>query len=260
MISDQDAGVKILDYEIRQCTSLEDYEACIELQRRIWQYDSLDLTPVRSFVIAGRSGGFTLGAFDGSGKLAGFAHALPAFDEKLNPYYYSNMLAIDERLQNAGLGMRLKLAQREHALQRGISLMAWTFDPLQSRNAYLNIHKLGGIVRKYLVNFYGHSSTSPLHRGLDTDRLFVEWWVGSERVPAALSGERRNDEPEAAIEIPRGIDEIKKRDFEEARRWQLKIRQEFQGFLADGLICAGFAADAAGGNSRYLFYKADILS
>jgi predicted GNAT superfamily acetyltransferase len=255
MVSEHEAGARTLEYEIRECTSLEDYVACIELQRRIWQYDNLDVTPLRSFVIARRSGGFTLGAFEGTGRLIGFAHALAAFDEKLNPYYYSNMLAIEQELQNAGLGVRLKQAQREQALKRGVSLMAWTFDPLQSRNAYLNLHKLGGIVRKYFMNFYGNTSTSPLHRGLDTDRLWVEWWVGSEQVAGALSGRRRSERPEAVVEVPRQIDEIKKREFAEAREWQLKIREEFQGCLANGLFCGDFEADAAGGNSRYLFYK-----
>jgi predicted GNAT superfamily acetyltransferase len=255
MASEYKAEVKTLDYIVRECTTLEDYAACIELQRNIWQYDNLDVTPIRSFVIARRSGGFTLGAFDRSGKLIGFVHALAAFDEKLNPYYYSNMLAIEQGLQNAGIGVKLKLAQRENALKKGVPLMAWTFDPLQSRNAYLNIHKLGGVVRKYILNFYGNYSTSPLHRGLDTDRLFVEWWVGSEHVRGALSGGRRSEQPEAVIEVPRHIEEIKKRDIEEARQWQLKIRIEFQHCLDDGLFCAGFEADAAGGNSRYLFYK-----
>jgi predicted GNAT superfamily acetyltransferase len=255
MTSEYIAEEKTLDYIVRECTTLEDYAACIELQRSIWQYDNLDVTPIRSFVIARRSGGFTLGAFDRSDRLIGFVHALAAFDEKLNPYYYSNMLAIEQGVQNAGIGVKLKLAQREYAMKRGVSLMAWTFDPLQSRNAYLNIHKLGGVVRKYLMNYYGNYSTSPLHRGLDTDRLFVEWWVSSEHVAGALSGGRRSERPEAVIEVPRHIEEVKKRDLEEARRWQLKIRSEFQNHLAEGLYCAGFAPDSAGGNSRYLFYE-----
>jgi predicted GNAT superfamily acetyltransferase len=255
MDSEYKAEVKTLDYNVRECTTLEDYKSCIELQRSIWQYDNLDVTPIRSFVIARRSGGFTLGAFDRSGRLIGFAHALAAFDENLKPYFYSNMLAIEPEFQNAGIGVRLKLAQREQTIKRGVSLMAWTFDPLQSRNAYLNIYKLGGVVRNYIVNYYGNQSTSVLHRGLDTDRLFVEWWVNSERVAGALAGENRIEEPVAAVEVPRHIGEIKKRDLEEARRWQLKIRSEFQNYLAEGLYCAGFEADAAGGNSRYLFYK-----
>jgi predicted GNAT superfamily acetyltransferase len=255
MASENKAEVEALDYNVRECTSLEDYRSCIELQRRIWQYDNLDVTPLRSFVIARRSGGFTLGAFEASGRMVGFVHALAAFDENLKPYFYSNMLAVEPQLQNAGIGGRLKMAQREHAIKRGISMMAWTFDPLQSRNAYLNIHKLGGVVRNYLVNYYGNESTSALHRGLDTDRLFVEWWVKSERVAGALAGGGRSSQPVAAVEVPRHIEEIKKRDLEEARRWQLKIRAEFQNHLAAGLYCAGFAPDSTGGNSRYLFTK-----
>jgi predicted GNAT superfamily acetyltransferase len=249
------AEEKPLDYIVRECTTLEDYKSCTEMHRRIWQYDDLDVNPLRSYVIARRSGGFTLGAFEGSGRMIGFVHALAAFDENLKPYFYSNMLAVEPQLRNAGIGVRLKMAQREHAMKRGISLMTWTFDPLQSRNAYLNICKLGGVVRNYLVNYYGNHSTSELHRGLDTDRLFVEWWVKSERVAGALAGRGRIERPVAAVEVPRQIEEIKKRDLEEARRWQLKIRTEFQNHLAEGLYCAGFAPDSAGGNSRYLFYE-----
>jgi predicted GNAT superfamily acetyltransferase len=258
MASEYKAEVETLGYNVRECTSLEDYKSCIELQRRIWQYDNLDVTPLRSFVIVKRSGGFTLGAFEESGRMVGFVHALAAFDENLKPYFYSNMLAVEPRSQNAGIGVRLKMAQREHAIKRGVTLMTWTFDPLQSRNAYLNIHKLGGVVRNYLVNYYGNQSTSALHRGLDTDRLFVEWWVNSERVAGALTGRGCLEKPAAVVEVPRHIEEVKKRDLEEARRWQLKIRSEFQNHLAEGLYCAGFAPDSAGGNSRYFFYKDDL--
>ncbi|MCI0338600.1 MAG: GNAT family N-acetyltransferase [Acidobacteria bacterium] len=247
------------EFTIRECTTLEDYAACIDLQRVVWQFDNLDITPLRSFVSARRNGGFTLGAFDKTGKLSGFAHALAAFDEKLMPYYYSNMLAVEPALQNAGIGIKLKLAQREHALKRGVSLMTWTFDPLQSRNAYLNIGKLAGVVRKYFVNYYGNQSTSALHRGLDTDRLFVEWWVNSVHVIDILSGKSRSERAEAALEVPRNIEVIKKRDIEEARHWQLKLRAGFQACLGEGLYCAGFEADPGGGNGRYLFFKNQIL-
>jgi predicted GNAT superfamily acetyltransferase len=258
MASEYKAEEKSLDYIVRECTALEDYKSCIEMQRRVWQFDDVDITPLRSFVSARRSGGFTLGAFEQSGRLVGFVNALAAFDEKLKPYFYSNMLAVEPQLQNAGIGVRLKMAQREHAMKRGISLMTWTFDPLQSRNAYLNIYKLGGVVRNYLVNYYGNQSTSALHHGLDTDRLFVEWWVKSEGVGGALAGRGRSSNPVAAVEVPRHIEEIKKRDLAGARGWQLKIRSEFQNHLAEGLYCAGFAADSAGGNSRYLFYEDEV--
>src|SRR5262249_1489875 len=133
----------IPEYVIRQCATLEEFEACLQMQRDVWQFSDLDVTPLRSFVIARRGGGFTAGPFDTTNKLLGFAHAVAAFDERLRPYYYSQMLAVEPRLQNAGIGVKLKLAQRARAFETGVPLFTWTFDPLQSRNAYLNIVKLG---------------------------------------------------------------------------------------------------------------------
>jgi predicted GNAT superfamily acetyltransferase len=248
------SDVIIPQYVIRQCEKIEEFEDCLQLQRRVWEYSDLDLTPLRSFIVARYSGGFTLGAFDPSNKLLGMAHALAAIDEKLRPYYYSQMLAVEAGLQNAGIGVKLKLAQRDHAIKKGVPLMSWTFDPLQSRNAHLNIVKLGGVVRRYCVNFYGANSTSVFHRGLDTDRLFIEWWVRSPRVVNALEGVRPADKPEAAVEIPRDIGEIKKRDMDEARQWQMRIREGFRTYLSEGLYCAGFEASPTT-NSRYLFFK-----
>jgi predicted GNAT superfamily acetyltransferase len=210
--------------------------------------------PLRSYVSARYAGGFTLGAFDASNKLLGMAHALAAFDEKLRPYYYSQMLAVEPQFQNAGIGVRLKLAQRDHALKTGVPLMTWTFDPLQSRNGYLNLVKLGGVVRRYLVNYYGARSSSAFHRGLDTDRLFVEWWVRSSHVASALEGVSRAEKAEAVVEVPRDIEAIKRRDMDEARHWQLRVREGFQKCLNEGLYCAGFEADPKTG-SRYLFFR-----
>jgi len=242
------------EYVIRQCETLEEFEACLQMQRDVWQFSDLDVTPLRSFVIARRGGGFTMGAFDASNRLLGFAHALAAFDEKLRPYYYSQMLAVEPRLQNAGVGVRLKLAQRDRALKTGVPLMTWTFDPLQSRNAYLNIIRLGGVARQYCANYYGNKSSSALHRGLDSDRIFVEWWVRSPRVADALEGVRGADKPEAVVEVPRDIEAIKRRDMDEARHWQLRVREGFQKCLNEGLYCAGFEADPKT-NSRYLFFR-----
>jgi predicted GNAT superfamily acetyltransferase len=243
-------------YTIRLCETVADFNACVELQRAVWQFADVDITPVRGFVITSHSGGFTYGAFaNDDGRMLGFAHALPAFDENRRPYIYSHMAAVLPEWQNAGIGAQLKLAQREHALRAGVWPIKWTFDPLQSRNANLNIVKLGGVVRVYHVNYYGNLSTSALHRGLDTDRLFVEWWVQSQHVADALASKPRAGKPEAAVEIPYDIDELKLRDMAAAREWQLKVRAEFKARLAEGLYCAGFAPGRVGGNSRYLFYK-----
>ncbi len=246
-------------YTIRPCQDFEEFAACVTLQREVWQFSDLDVTPVRALVVNQNSGGFTLGAFnkEDSG-LLGFAHALPAFDTKLQPYYYSQMLAISPALQNSGIGMRLKLAQREYALQRGIKLMVWTFDPLQSRNAYLNLIKLGGVVRKYYANYYGHHSTSVLHRGLDTDRLLLEWWLNTPHVQAVARGKDRmhkENDPVTVVEVPFDIEQIKTRNIEEAQQWQAKIRAAFQQHLASGLYCAGFVRGDSTTPSKYLFFR-----
>ena len=253
VISSYMTSTEMPEYIIRDCLSIEDYAACLEMQRSVWGFEALDITPLRSFVITRRGGGFTLGAFDNSGKLLGFAHALPAFDEKLRPYYYSQMLAVDPAMQNTGIGVSLKLAQRERALKTGIELMTWTFDPLQSRNAYFNLVKLGGVIRNYMVNYYGNQSTSVLHRGLDTDRVLVQWWMRSQRVIDAIGGQHFKEKVGAIIEVPREIEVIKRRDMEEARNWQLKVRTEFQNRLGEGMFCVGLETDREGGSSRYLF-------
>lgn len=244
-------------YQIRPCRSFDDFLACLEMQRTVWQFSDLDITPLRSFVITQQNGGFTLGAFaEDNGRLLGFAHALAAFDEQRQPYYYSQMLAVAPELQNSGIGMKLKFAQRAWALQHGLSLMVWTFDPVQSRNAYLNIVKLGAVVRKYKVNYYGNYSTSTLHRGLDTDRLLAEWWLASPRVQQAeaLGSSENPPAPVATIEVPLEMEALKARDLDEARRWQEKIRTAFVQYLHDGLYCAGFVRGTAETPSQYLFY------
>src|SRR4051794_13972047 len=131
------------------------------------------------FVVASKIGGQVIGAFHEE-NLVGFALSIPG-SRNGHTYLHSHMLAVREQYRNAGLGRRLKLAQRDDAIARGFELMEWTFDPLEIKNAYLNIEKLGVIVRRYTLNQYGISS-SPLQGGLPTDRCVAEWWLNSERV------------------------------------------------------------------------------
>ncbi len=139
------------------------------------------------FLLASKIGGQVIGAFTATGLMVGFAMALPGVRDG-RPYLHSHMLAVLPEYRNAGLGRRLKLAQRDDALARGFELMEWTFDPLEIKNAYLNITRLGALSRRYAADFYGPSS-SPLQAGLPTDRLYAEWWLRSPRVEAALRGE-----------------------------------------------------------------------
>jgi len=237
---------------IRECSGLDDFEKCLALQRDIWQFSDLDITPLRMYIISARCGGFTFGAFDETNELIGFAHALPMV-EGIKLYYYSHMLAVRRDYQNSGLGRYLKLAQRDRALPNGVPLIVWTFDPLQSRNAYFNFEKLGVVTNSYKVNYYGSHSTSTLHAGLDTDRLFVYWWIASQRVANRISGKRQQPQPNGpTIQIPDDIQMIKEKDIELAREWQLRVRQQFQELFQQGYYCVGFRR-IAGGLGEYLF-------
>ncbi|MDQ1410103.1 MAG: hypothetical protein QOJ41_1838 [Acidobacteriaceae bacterium] len=170
---------------IRKCQSLEEFHLCVALQREIWQEADLEIEPVTAFVVAANTGGQVLGAFDGD-RLAGFTLTLAAIRDGV-PYLHSHMAGVHADYRDRGVGRMLKLFQRDEALSRNIRLVCWTFDPLEFRNAYFNLNRLGAITKTYLPNFYGITS-SPLHRGLATDRLLAEWHLDSPRVIAAVAG------------------------------------------------------------------------
>ncbi|MBB5055547.1 putative GNAT superfamily acetyltransferase [Granulicella aggregans] len=195
------------DVLIRMAVGLEEFQQCVDIQGAVWGYDDSDIVPRRMFLLAMKIGGQVLGAFAPDGKMIGFAMALPAYRDG-KPYLHSHMLAVLPEYRNAGLGRRLKLAQRDDAISRGIERMEWTYDPLETKNAYLNIAKLGAISRRYEANFYG-PSTSALQGGLPTDRLYAEWWLRSERVERALSGEAATFEPLERVVVPKEVAEWK---------------------------------------------------
>jgi predicted GNAT superfamily acetyltransferase len=154
------------EVHIAALKTIAEYERCIELQAAVWGYSDGDLVPRRMFILADCIGGQVIGAFDGD-VIVGFAMSLPGYRAG-KPYLHSHMLAVLPEYRNAGLGRKLKLAQRDDALDRGIDLMEWTFDPLEIKNAHLNIARLGAIARRYERDFYG-PSTSPL-QGRTGDR------------------------------------------------------------------------------------------
>jgi predicted GNAT superfamily acetyltransferase len=170
---------------IRKCQSLDEFHLCVALQREIWQEADLEIEPATAFVVAANTGGQVLGAFDGE-RLAGYTLAVAGIRFGV-PYLHSHMTGIHADFRDRGIGRMLKLFQRDEALSRNIRLICWTFDPLEFRNAYFNLNRLGAISRTYLPNFYGVTS-SPLHRGLATDRLLAEWHLDSPRVMAAAAG------------------------------------------------------------------------
>jgi predicted GNAT superfamily acetyltransferase len=248
---------------IRECQGHEELEACVRLQEETWGYDASDIIPRKAFLVMQHVGGQVIGAFD-SGipgaeaggdprSLVGFAMSLPGVKagEKntMRPraYLHSHMLAVKDGYRNRGLGAQLKLEQRREALVRGIKHMEWTFDPLEIKNAWLNIHKLGAIARQYRVNFYGVSS-SRLQGGLPTDRLVAEWELESPRVVAALEVHPAAYQIEERILVPASIYEWKASDKnrERALAIQSENRWKFQQAFARGLGVVEFSRDAEG--------------
>ena len=231
---------------IRKCESLEEMQAAFTLQKEVWNLSDAELVPVRIFVVASKIGGQVIGAFQQK-ELIGFALALPAMRNG-HSYLYSQMLAVRQGYRNAGLGRQIKLAQREDALARGIELMEWTFDPLEIKNAYLNIERLGAIVRRYNVNQYGITS-SPLQGGLPTDRLIAEWWMKSRRVETVLgNGHRPAFEAQAYIDVPAEIYDWKAAPATRNRALavQEKNREQFRQAFAQGLAVLAYKRNERG--------------
>jgi predicted GNAT superfamily acetyltransferase len=232
---------------IRRFSTPEEMEVCVDLQKAVWGFSDMETVPHRMFVVAHRTGGQVIGAFDG-GRAIGFLLGLMACREGAL-YIHSHMTAVTPRYQNQGIGRQLKLAQREDALARSINLIEWTFDPLQIRNAHFNIARLGAMVREYLPNVYGRTS-SPLHRGLPTDRLVAQWWIREPRITSTLAGHAAELRAEKQVHVPRNIDEVCQRSPTEARELQSNIRQQFEHCFSEGLAVTGFAFDQE--NASYL--------
>ena len=242
---------------IRRCQGIEELRACVQLQKTVWGFSDLDLVPLRMFVVAEKVGGQVLGAFDAD-DMVGFAMSVPGIRNG-HTYFHSHMLAVHPEYQNAGLGRRIKLFQREDALVHGIELLEWTFDPLEIKNAKLNIQKLGAIARRYTINQYGITS-SPLQGGLPTDRLIAEWWLGSKRVEAlvATGSYPPITNPEISIRVAAEIYDWKKKPEtrDRALNLQSRNREVFLKSFRNGLAVLGYDVDAEG-NGRFLLGKWD---
>ncbi len=231
---------------IRKCHQLDEMRACVALQKEVWNFSDAELVPLRMFVVAEKVGGQVIGAFAGN-EMAGFALSVPGVRGG-HSYLHSHMLAVRKQHQNAGLGRRIKLFQRDDALARGFELIEWTFDPLEIKNAYLNIEKLGAIARRYSVNQYGITS-SPLQGGLPTDRLVAEWWLKSKRVETLLqNGKKPRFETLTTISVPAQIYDWKASSVTrgQAKEVQDRNREQFMKAFADGLAVLGYERDQQG--------------
>jgi len=229
-------------YTIRLCRTQDELAACIRLQKRIWGYSDLEVYPLRLFVNLGKIGGHVIGAFGPRRQVVGFVAAMPAW-RRGRRYLYSLSLGVLPGHENRGLGRALKIAQRRAALEAGIELIEWTFDPLQARNAYFNIVRLGAIARRFLANHYGPVA-SRLQQRRPSDRLVAEWWLKSPRVRRALDGRSASPtaKPVAAtVEIPRTIAALVKKSSRQAREKQERVGKELIRHFARGLATTGFA-------------------
>ncbi len=165
---------------IRKLRGFREFEELVGIQKAVWKHDDADATPAHQFLVHARMGAILLGAFV-DGRLAGFVYSFPALREKIL-FQHSHLLAVLPEFQGLGIGKNLKWAQRREALKQGIDLITWTYDPLLSRNANLNLHALGVRSRTYFTDFYGPTPSLCLGEGVPTDRLLVEWRIGEEKV------------------------------------------------------------------------------
>ena len=268
------------DIRIREIDDVAEMRAVEELQKEVWGIPDLDVVPLTQLVAAKEAGGVLIGAFDGE-VLLGFVYGFPSFEHG-ELAHHSHMLAVKPGFRNLDLGRRLKLAQRDHVIAQRIRLVSWTFDPLQSLNAYFNFAKLGVLCDRYLPHFYGDEAASFLHQ-TGTDRLWVSWFVSSERVKRCIAGvdeaaqvesvvplvqvaeeetPRRNDlaaalaQEHAAIEIPSNIDAVLQQDRETALRWREETRWAFTEALGAGYVVESFVRGTQAG--RYVLTKTKV--
>jgi predicted GNAT superfamily acetyltransferase len=267
---------------IRSLHRIDEYHACEALQYRVWAMsDDLEVVPLHLLLTVQRNGGLLLGAFDAE-DMVGFLFGFPAYDTVGRPKHCSHMMGVDPRYRGAGIGYQLKLAQREFVLDQGLDLVTWTFDPLESRNAYLNIHKLGAVCRTYFRDYYGPLADG-LNAGMPSDRFQVEWWIESERLERRLSGqvgEWDSDtlfqavatgrtpggfltprslnlgagSPILQVEIPANHQAIRAADPGLALEWRLALRQVFEAYFATGYTVVDFASQQMESRRRRSFY------
>lgn len=257
-----------MNISIRSLTTVAEFRACEALQRQVWVMpDDLEVVPLHLLVTVQRNGGLLLGAFDGD-NLIGFVFGFPGITSNGKLKHCSHMMGVAPGYQSRGVGYRLKLAQRESVLDQGIDLVTWTYDPLESRNANLNIYKLGCVCRTYVRDYYGPLSDG-LSAGLPSDRIQVEWWLGSGRVRRRLVGDPGKQPADPVVqvnavarsaegylmpgmlnlgidahttrfEIPADYQALKAADPALALEWRLAVRRICETYFAEGYTVVDF--------------------
>ena len=270
--------------EIRPLETLADMRAVEDLQRAVWGDNESEIVPLHMLTTVAHNGGVLLGAWDAEAeKLAGFVFGFLGTDQEeprriaaANLKHCSHMLGVLPEYRNSGVGYRLKLAQRESVMDQGVRLITWTYDPVESRNAHLNIARLGCVCHTYRREVYGEMQDA-LNKGLPSDRFQVEWWITSQRVKQKLNSHRsslpldsftsagavilnpttltagglpqpadRPATPEAVfalVEIPADFQTLKATDLGLAREWKLQTRAIFESAFAEGYLVTDFVRE-----------------
>ena len=248
--------------QIRPAETRDDFVACVDLQRETWGRSFSDVVPLSMLQITAKMKGVVTGAFGPDGTLYGFVYGVTGL-RRGELAHWSHMLAVRPEARNQGIGRRLKLAQKEELRGVGVKTMYWTFDPLVARNAHLNLNLLGATVDEFVQDMYG-TSDSELHQ-LGTDRFIAKWDLGGADAAgevdlASASGEvPRSTSPGASggrsacrrvvwapgsdelppsdadvieVLIPRDIEEVEARSFDEALGWRHSTRRAFNHLLS----------------------------
>jgi predicted GNAT superfamily acetyltransferase len=283
---------------IRPLKAWDEYLAAEELQRTVWQMpDWRDAVPANLMITINKNGGLVLGAFAAEGKLIGLALSFIGAEDHAGQSklkHHSHMVAVLPEYRAQRVGVRLKFRQREDVLARGIDLMTWTYDPLQSRNANLNLVHLGAIARRYVVNAYGEMSDG-LNVGLASDRFEVEWWLNAPHVAACAVGEPYRPEWDGLlnagaqeffrtqmdarglphiegendlrgepliVEIPANLAALKAASLDLAREWRARTRDLFERAFAAGYVAVGFVWAQRAGHpcAAYVLSREPVLT
>ncbi len=252
-----------------------DIGACtltVPIQEEVWSGDVV--VPPQLLLAVVHNGGFVaLGYAEGDDRPAGFVFGFVGiYDYHFR--HHSHMLAVREAYRGSGLAKALKEAQRDHCLDQGIEVIAWTMDPLEARNATFNFAKLGAFAREYHRDFYG-PMPDKLNAGLPSDRIYVEWPIGHDRTYRRLKGDDRpptledaehegigytlraagerpgkvtpaGDETHLLLEIPAQFQELKARDPKTALAWRLAVREAIEPAFARGYAAVEFLRGADG--------------
>ena len=243
--------------EIRLVRTHDEFAACEAMSRDIWGAAERNVVPRELLLTMQHNGGLVHGAFLPQGRMIGFCFGflgMRAGQLRL----CSHQLGVLPEFRGGGIGVALKQAQRYDALRQGYELVTWTFDPLEARNAYINLHRLGCIARLYDRDHYG-TMEDELNRGLPSDRLEAEWWLsqakpGTATDPQVMLHVGPNGEPirehvdlgrwtTAGIGVPPDFQEVKRRSLELALRWRMESRAAFEAALAAGLVAVDFRRD-----------------